>query len=90
MAVSLAVKNGRLVKCIARDKFGRPSITDADLADQEWLGNSNYTNAPQHEMGGRTLPAERGERGRGWPLDLPSLPARIMDAITDPTVTRSR
>jgi hypothetical protein len=51
MAVSLAVKHGRLVKCIARDAHGRPCITDPELADREWLGNSDYTNAPQHDPG---------------------------------------
>lgn len=36
MAVSKAISTGRLSACVARDRAGRPSITDAELANQEW------------------------------------------------------
>lgn len=41
MAVSEAIKNGRLVKSITRNEFGQPKIADPDLADREWEANTD-------------------------------------------------
>lgn len=41
MAVSFAVRDGRLVESVARDKFGQPKISDPDLADREWDANTS-------------------------------------------------
>lgn len=46
MAVSRAVKLGRLVESVVRDARGVPSIRDPDLADREWAANMDYTRAP--------------------------------------------
>lgn len=43
MAVSKAVASGRLLRCIVRDAQGRPSITDAALADEEWNASKRVT-----------------------------------------------
>lgn len=43
MAVSVAIKNGRLVKSVVRDAVGNPKIADPDLADQEWAANTDAT-----------------------------------------------
>lgn len=56
MAVSRAVRGGRLDKSVARDAVGNVlGIADVDLADREWLANTDYTDAPQLEL--RSLPA---------------------------------
>ena len=41
MSVSEAVKAGRLVKSVTRDEHGQPKITSFELADQEWLANTD-------------------------------------------------
>lgn len=46
MAVSLAVKSGRLSKSVARDENNQPKISDPELADQEWQTNTDYSDAP--------------------------------------------
>lgn len=46
MAVSLAIKEGRLVKCVTRDEHGRPKIADPELADREWDQNTDRTRSP--------------------------------------------
>lgn len=48
MAVSRAVKAGRLVESVVRDEHNVPKIKDVALADREWMANSNYTDAPHH------------------------------------------
>jgi phage terminase Nu1 subunit (DNA packaging protein) len=45
MAVSNAVKTGRLVASVARVK-GQPKIRDAVLADREWDANTDLSKAP--------------------------------------------
>lgn len=45
-AVSKAVKAGRLKESVGKDRAGRPSIVDADLADVEWEANSDPSTAP--------------------------------------------
>lgn len=42
MAVSLAIKNGRLVKCVVHNAKGQPKISDFAVADQEWLDNTEH------------------------------------------------
>lgn len=41
MAVSNAVKFGRLVKCVVRDRHDQPKISSVELADQEWEANTD-------------------------------------------------
>ena len=41
MAVSLAIKAGRLARCVVRDEHGQPKISDPALADQEWERNTD-------------------------------------------------
>lgn len=46
MAVSRAVKGGRLRASVARDERGRPMISDPDLADREWEASTDLSKAP--------------------------------------------
>jgi hypothetical protein len=41
MAVSLAIRDRRLVQSVVREANGDPKITDFELADQEWERNTN-------------------------------------------------
>lgn len=45
-AVREAIQNGRLVKCIGFDRAGRPRIVDSDLADREWVENTDASMVP--------------------------------------------
>lgn len=45
-AVSKAIKFGRLRESIVRDKLGHPKISDAALADAEWLRNTRPRSEP--------------------------------------------
>lgn len=47
MAVSGAIKEGRLRLSVVRDAFGQPKIADPDLADREWAAHTDYTDSPQ-------------------------------------------
>lgn len=69
MAVSLAIKSGRLAMSVVKDDRGVPKIADPDLADQEWDANSDYTDAPQHDRSGERASGER-ERDSDEPSDL--------------------
>lgn len=62
MAVSKAVKRGRLSKSVIRDEQGRPWVVDVDLADREWTGTTDLSKAPAY-MRERTEPP-RGGRPR--------------------------
>jgi hypothetical protein len=47
MAVSRAVKSGRLRKCVLRDAHGRPEgVSSAELADREWEEATDLSRAP--------------------------------------------
>lgn len=46
MAVSKAIKAGRLVKSVVRDSNGQPKIADPELADREWASGTDYSKAP--------------------------------------------
>ncbi len=48
MAVSLAIKSGRLKACVVQDQWGNPKIGDPDLADREWDANTDLTKAPAY------------------------------------------
>lgn len=65
MAVSLAIKSGRLSKSVARDANGQPKISDPDLADREWAANTDYTDAPyavvQRAVDYKSVASERQE-----------------------------
>lgn len=58
MAVSKAVKKGRLSKSVIRDEQGRPWVVDPELADQEWAGTTDLSKAPAYMR-------ERVESSRG-------------------------
>lgn len=47
MAVSLAIKTGRLSRSVVRDAMGSPKIASIALADQEWEANTDHTRSPQ-------------------------------------------
>lgn len=46
MAVSKAVKTGRLKKSVTHDPRGQPKIADPELADREWDASTDYSKAP--------------------------------------------
>jgi phage terminase Nu1 subunit (DNA packaging protein) len=60
MAVSNAVKTGRLVASVARVN-GQPKIRDATLADREWEANTDLSKAPGYvKQRGTDRPAGPG------------------------------
>lgn len=46
MAVSVAIKVGRLRASVGRDENGQPKIVDPDLADREWAENTDHYKRP--------------------------------------------
>lgn len=46
MAVSRAVKSGRLTQSVVRDEGGDPKIADPELADREWEAATDLSRAP--------------------------------------------
>jgi hypothetical protein len=48
MAVSRAVKAGRLARSVVRDDRGQPKIADPDLADREWSETTDLSRAPAY------------------------------------------
>lgn len=48
MAVSDAIRQGRLVKSVVRVENGDPKIADPDLADQEWAAHTDHSKAPAY------------------------------------------
>jgi len=46
VAVSRAVKSGRLRASVTTNHFGHPKIADVALADKEWAENTDLTRAP--------------------------------------------
>jgi hypothetical protein len=46
MAVSKAIKSGRLKASIVRDHLGKPKIADPELADREWASGTDLSRAP--------------------------------------------
>jgi len=46
VAVSRAVKSGRLRASVTKDHRGQPKIADIALADKEWAENTDLTRAP--------------------------------------------
>lgn len=50
MAVSNAVKAGRLKDSVTRDENGAPKIADPDLADREWEANTQHEKRAQAEF----------------------------------------
>lgn len=57
MAVSLAIKHGRLKASVVRNEYGQPKISDPDLADREWAANTDWTDAPQYAPKAPAVPA---------------------------------
>lgn len=87
MAVSLAIKSGRLVKCIVRDQHGRPKISDPVLADREWDANTDLTKAPafvKDAAAARAAPVDApdGDDPDG-PSDLAAATERLKSAQAD-------
>lgn len=78
MAVSEAIKNGRLVKSVVRNEFDQPKIADPDLADREWEANTDSTKRMNAAGGvdpmfgtatlGAPIPPERFEDDDGEPV----------------------
>lgn len=46
MAVSRAIKVGRLARSVVRGRDGKPRIADPELADREWEENTDLSQAP--------------------------------------------
>lgn len=63
MAVSAAVKDGRLVKSVTRDQYGNPKIADPELADQEWAANTDSAKIPHTVIEARAAAAAMVESG---------------------------
>lgn len=70
MAVSVAVKDGRLKFSVTRDATGAPKIKDPDLADREWQENTQHSKRPPK-------PGERDEE-----LDSAAKQGKLWDART--------
>lgn len=66
MAVSKAVKKGRLSKSVIRDEQGRPWVVDPELADREWVGATDMSKAPAY-MREREEPSRGGRPRKGAP-----------------------
>ncbi len=63
-AVQRAIHRERLQNSLARDARGRVQIGDPDLADQEWLANTDLSRAPGYvKTRGAVTPAGRRRRG---------------------------
>lgn len=83
MAVSIAIKAGRLVKCVTRVANGDPKINDAALADQEWDANTDAVKR-MNANGGEDFGSEADEPAQ--PGEGPSLAvenARLKKAQAD-------
>lgn len=46
MAVSRAIRDGRLVMSVSRDENGKPNGVDPDIADVEWMRNTDHSKVP--------------------------------------------
>jgi hypothetical protein len=57
MAVSKAVKSGRLVRSVLRDAEGKPKGIDPDVADIEWTRNTNPVHGGKREVESTPAPA---------------------------------
>lgn len=68
MAVSRAVKRGRLKESVTHDARGQPKIRDPDLADREWAANTDYSEAPASVI----AKAEAFARGEAAPPPPPA------------------
>lgn len=68
MAVSAAIRKGRLKESVRRNRAGVPKITDPELADREWDANTDLTRAPTYvkERAGKrdAAPAPQNRGGR--------------------------
>lgn len=78
MAVSEAIKNGRLVRCVVRDQFDQPKIADEELADQEWLRN---TDSVKRANAGGGVDRPRPLTDALELLSIPQPPARAAGAV---------
>lgn len=75
MAVSDAVKHGRLRFCVKPDEYGIPKIADVELAKKEWAENGNYARAPH--MAPQRAPTVGPET-----TDAPAESGSMLDAAT--------
>lgn len=93
MAVSKAVKAGRLRASVGRDGAGRPTIADPAVADREWAANSDESKAPSKAVSfqeARTrkeaAQAEISEvklrRLRGELVEVQSVESHLADVFT--------
>lgn len=64
VAVSKAVRTGRLSGSVVRDERGVPAIADPDLADQEWTANTRQrADRPLVERNRRGTPDQQSDDG---------------------------
>jgi hypothetical protein len=73
VAVSRAVKAGRLRASVARDHRGHPKIADVGQADAEWTQNTDLSRAPGYVKA-------RGDQGVQTSAHSTSPPAELPDA----------
>jgi hypothetical protein len=73
MAVSKAIKSGRLAKSVVRDAAGDPKIADPDLADREWDRSTDLSKAPGYVK--QRASAARPPRGESRAVAAPGAAA---------------
>jgi hypothetical protein len=76
MAVSKAIKSGRLVRSVVRDHRGQPKIGDVALADREWAAGTDLSKAPGYVKERETARAPaRPPPPAGSPAPRPTAPS---------------
>lgn len=77
MAVSKAIKSGRLVRSVVRDHRGQPKIGDVALADREWAAGTDLSKAPGYVKERETArpPPPRAPRAEAPRAPPPRAPA---------------
>jgi hypothetical protein len=82
VAVSRAVKSGRLRASVTRDHRGQPKIADVALADQEWTENTDHGRAPAF-VKERGLAVQTSAPSDNQPLEPPPAPTEEAPAAGD-------
>lgn len=78
MAVSDAVKHGRLRASVGRDENNQPKIANVELAKKEWLENGDYSRAPHMAPTAAEIAAVAGPA----PQADAEVPGSMLDAGT--------
>jgi hypothetical protein len=86
VAVSKAVKNGRLSESVGRDERGRPTIIDVEIADREWEANTK-TRAGQPDP--RPVPVATRASDDMPPERPPAKPSSLPDGVAPMNVSQA-